>query len=160
MKQFIGLLFIAIAGAACGMVLPQNEGLPLHVAVASQYIDKSETKDRKELKAFLGVDPVKVEWCAAFANASLKRAGKEGTNSLMARSFLEYGTRVDTPQLGDIIVFPRGENELFGHVGFYITEKIIDKKLYYVILSGNQNNKVTLKLYKASNAIGMRRVNL
>ena len=46
-------------------------------------------------------------WCAAFANAILKRAGLPYQKKLNARSFLELGEQVFNPQLGDIVVLWR-----------------------------------------------------
>src|SRR5664280_202591 len=55
-------------------------------------------------------------WCADFMNFVLRRAGGKGTQSRSARSFLEYGKRLDGPRVGAIaILFRRGGNN--GHVG-------------------------------------------
>jgi hypothetical protein len=61
--------------------------------------------------------------------------------------------------MGDIVVFPRGDQGWQGHVGFYVKEQVIDDKLYYYILGGNQKNKVSVELYPADKAIGIRRHN-
>jgi uncharacterized protein (TIGR02594 family) len=130
--------------------------------IAFQYIDYSEATHRQKLKDYIGVDPKRTEWCAAFANAVLKETGVPGSESvsdypLTARSFLQWGEEVKEPQPGDIIVFPRGKVAWQGHVGFYIKSQTIDGIEYYYILGGNQSNKVSIDLYRASRALSIRR---
>ena len=130
--------------------------------VAWQYLDYGETSHRQELKALTGVDPVRTEWCAAFINAVLRESGIEGSESvsdypLTARSFLHWGEEVEEPNIGDIIVFPRGNVAWQGHVGFYFGSVNVNGIEYYKILGGNQDNKVSVDLFPASKAIGIRR---
>ena len=130
--------------------------------VAWQYLNYGETSHRQELKAFTGVDPVRTEWCAAFLNAVLRESGIEGSESvsdypLTARSFLHWGEAVEVPEIGDIIVFPRGNAAWQGHVGFYFGSVNVDGVEYYKILGGNQDNKVSVELYPAHRALSIRR---
>ena len=55
-------------------------------------------------------------WCADFMNFVLKRAGGKGTQSRAARSFLDYGKKLDGPRVGAIVIFSRGGRNN-GHVG-------------------------------------------
>ena len=101
-------------------------------------------------------------WCAAFANAILKRAGYPHTGKLNARSFLDLGEQVNTPRpLGsssdfvDLVVLWRVDpNGWQGHVGFFIheTEDVI------YILGGNQSNRVKITAYHRSRLLEYRRV--
>ena len=126
-----------------------------------KFLDYTEKEDRSELKELTGVDPVRIEWCAAFANAILEKSelpsNKDHKYPLVARSFLDWGEKVDTPEMGDIVVFPRGNQGWQGHVGFYVKEQTIDGVLYYYILGGNQKNSVRVDLYRADRALGIRR---
>jgi uncharacterized protein (TIGR02594 family) len=126
-----------------------------------KYLDYTEKENRSELKELTGVDPVRVEWCAAFANAILEKSeipsNKDHKYALTARSFLDWGEAVEEPEMGDIVVFPRGNQGWQGHVGFYVKEQMIDGVLYYYILGGNQNNSVRVDLYRADKALGIRR---
>jgi uncharacterized protein (TIGR02594 family) len=126
-----------------------------------KFLDYTEKENRSELKELTGVDPVRVEWCAAFANAILEKSeitsNKDHKYALTARSFLDWGEKVDKPEMGDIVVFPRGNQGWQGHVGFYVKEQMIDGVLYYYILGGNQNNSVRVDLYRADKALGIRR---
>ena len=77
-------------------------------------------------------------------NFLLEKAGLNGTNSYMARSFLNIGKHTDLPALGDIVVLWRvGKDTQWGHVGLYVTEDDI----YYFLLGGNQDGTVKIKRY-------------
>ena len=56
-------------------------------------------------------------WCAVAVNGAMGNTGYPSTRSALARSFTTYGTRLDKPVRGAIVVFPRGNNPLYGHVG-------------------------------------------
>ena len=134
---------------------------PQQIVSAYSYYGWTESKNRKELTELVGVDPVETEWCAAFVNAVLHGEGIEGSETvsafpLTARSFVTWGTEVKKPQSGDVVVFPRGE-PWQGHVGFYVRTVMVEGVPNYLILGGNQDNSVSLKLYPATQAIAIRR---
>jgi uncharacterized protein (TIGR02594 family) len=135
---------------------------PLYEAV--QYNGLHERTDREKLAQYVGVDPVRTEWCAAFVNAVLEESNITSNNNhkypLTARAFLDWGTTVSEPKAGDIVVFPRGNQGWQGHVGFYLKTQEINGVEYYLILGGNQSNKVGVKAYRANTALGIRRRNL
>ena len=126
---------------------------------AQEYIGLDENIDRNKLKELVGVDPARTEWCAAFVNAVLDMQDIPGSESvsdypLMARSFLEWGEKVEgEPQKGDIVIFPRGDKGWQGHVGFFIR----DTGKAWVILGGNQDNTVNYSLYDPKKVIAIRR---
>jgi TIGR02594 family protein len=94
-------------------------------------------------------------WCAAFLNWVLLKAGKIGTGSLSARSFLKYGMATKLPQIGDIVVLWRTTKDSpFGHVGFYITET--EKDIY--ILGGNQNDEVSILPFSKYRLLEYRKI--
>ena len=144
--------------------IPPNISVPNDspVFAASQMIGLHERKDRKELKSFLGIDPSRTEWCAAFINAILNQKEIPGSESvsdvpLMARSFLYWGDSVKEPEVGDIVIFPRGDQGWQGHVGFYVMTSADGK--YYYILGGNQDDQVSILRFSATSALGIRRNN-
>lgn len=94
-------------------------------------------------------------WCAAFANAMLARGGLKGTGSLAARSFLGWGVKADKPAVGDIAVFPRGNNTTQGHVGFVAKVNTVAGTVD--ILGGNQANSVNIQTRRISEALSFRR---
>ena len=78
---------------------------------------------------------------------------------LTARAFLDLGQQVSKEDIkaGDIVVFPRGDQGWQGHVGFYLKTQIVNGVEYYLILGGNQRNKVSIVTYRSSRALGIRR---
>lgn len=99
-----------------------------------------------------------IAYCAAFANACLERVGIVGTNSLLARSFLQWGMKVTEPRYGDIVVISRGKESWMGHVFFFT--RMDDKWIYGI--GGNQSDAqgsgaVTEARYARSRLLGFRR---
>jgi uncharacterized protein (TIGR02594 family) len=132
------------------------------IAVASQYMGFHERRQRRELREFMGVDPVRIDWCAAFVNSVLAELGIPGSESvsewpLTARSFLRWGHRVREPEIGDLVIFPRGREAWQGHVGFYYGSEYRNGRRFYQILGGNQSDAVTIELFPARSAISIRR---
>jgi uncharacterized protein (TIGR02594 family) len=130
---------------------------------AYSYIHYTERTHRAELRELTGVDPVRTEWCAAFVNAVLEESDMQSNNDhkypYTARAFLDWGQKISKQDIkpGDIVVFPRGNSSWQGHVGFFLRKVDVNDVEYYAILGGNQSNKVSIKLYRASKALGIRR---
>jgi uncharacterized protein (TIGR02594 family) len=132
------------------------------IAIASRYMGFHERKQRRELREFMGVDPARIDWCAAFVKSVLAELGIPGSDTvsewpLTARSFLHWGRRVGHPEVGDIVIFPRGTESWQGHVGFYYGSEYRNGVKFYQILGGNQSNSVTVLLFPARSAISVRR---
>lgn len=123
------------------------------IEVAKLYHGMHEVSNNKELRQLLGFNPASTPWCAGFVNAIEKKCGRKGTGKLLARGYLKYGTPVDEPQKGDIVVFKRGNSNWQGHVGYFV-QKDGDRIL---VLGGNQNSKVCYKYYPESKLLGYRR---
>ena len=129
---------------------------------AYYWIGLDEIEDRKLIKDIMGVDPVQTEWCAAFINMVLLENGLPQSSTvsnypLTARSFLLWGEEAEEPKQGDILVFERNNSNWQGHVAFYVDTKIIDNRVYYSVIGGNQDDKVSIKLYPESKILGIRR---
>ena len=173
MKYLLGGLVLAISACTISPSIglesnKEEDKIEIHVQRnnptinAIQYVGMTESSNRQELRDYTGVDPVRTEWCAAFVNAVLNETGIKGSDTvsaypLTARSFLKWGTEVVEPQPGDIIVFPRGTSSWQGHVGFYLKTQIVNGVEYYLILGGNQSNKVSIVPYRSKYALGIRR---
>jgi uncharacterized protein (TIGR02594 family) len=93
-----------------------------------------------------------VAWCAAYAGAVLKRAGVAPTGSLMARSYLNWGTAISESRPGAIAVFSRGADPAAGHVGFLLGET----ESGYVVLGGNQSDAVGVDVIARERLLGLR----
>lgn len=140
------------------------EPAPPVVETASEYLGLTERVDRAQLTQLVGVDPVRTQWCAAFVNAILEINNIPGSSSvsehpLLARSFLQWGTTIEPQhiQRGDIVVFPRGNSDWQGHVGFYVSTLTVDGAVKWAILGGNQDNTVSLDYYDPQRALAVRR---
>jgi len=85
-------------------------------------------------------------WCADFMNFVLRRAGGKGTQSRAARSFLQYGKKLDGPRVGAIaILYRKGANS--GHVGVV---RGTDGLGNPILVSGNHGQKVAQSVYPKS----------
>jgi uncharacterized protein (TIGR02594 family) len=80
-------------------------------------------------------------WCAVAQCAIALMAGKvvafKSYDRLRAKSFMKFGTKVNTPMMGDTLVFERPGGF---HVGIYIAE---DSDCYHVA-GGNQGNQYSI----------------
>ena len=92
-----------------------------------------------------------VPWCAAFIGAMLARSGVAASGSLAARSYLNWGVKLDAPRRGCIVVLKRGKGWQ-GHVAFFDREE----NGLLVCLGGNQSNKVCFAAYRKSLLLGLR----
>jgi uncharacterized protein (TIGR02594 family) len=102
-----------------------------------------------------GDDNVETEatpWCAAFVGAMLKHAGLQGTGSLLARSYLDWGVALIEGRPGAIAVLSRSDDPTTGHVGFILGETT--DKLY--LLGGNQGDAVAVASFEKSRLLGFR----
>jgi uncharacterized protein (TIGR02594 family) len=88
-------------------------------------------------------------WCADFINFVLRRTGHPTTNSRAAKSFLDYGKRIDSPRVGAIVVLTRGNNG--GHVGIV---RGTDGAGNIIVISGNHGNKVWESPYPKERVLG------
>lgn len=134
-----------------------SEYLP-PIFYALSLIGYHEQEHRDELTEFLDLDPVETPWCAAFVNSVLAASGMQGTDSLLARSFIEWGDPQEVPQVGDIVVFSRPPTDWQGHVGFFINSEVIDGVEYYRVLGGNQSDMVSIDLYPVSRLLSIRKM--
>lgn len=143
----------------------QAAGVPPSVAnsqpyeLAASLVGKGEIPDRAVISEYLknggvNLDPATTAWCAAYVNSTLNQSGYKGTNSLAARSFLNYGTPVETPQKGDIAVFSRGNDPSLGHVGFFDS---LNADGTIKILAGNQGDAVGYGIMSPDRLLGYRR---
>jgi uncharacterized protein (TIGR02594 family) len=92
-------------------------------------------------------------WCSSFANWVMAQAGVEGTNRANARSWLDWGKKIEKPVPGAVVVFWRNSPTSWeGHVGFYVGEEGNN----VLVLGGNQSNGVNVAKYPKSQLLGYR----
>lgn len=90
-------------------------------------------------------------WCGLYIAIVMKRGNREVVKDpLWARNWAKFGVKVDSPMLGDLLVFSRGSG---GHVGLYIFEN----STHYAVLGGNQGNSVSIVMIAKNRLIASRR---
>ena len=95
----------------------------------------------------------KVSWCSSFVNWALGRAGIRGTGSALARSWLDWGHRLESPLPGCVTVLWRDEPTSWkGHVAFFL--RMDDHDVH--LLGGNQLEAVREHVYPRSTVLGFR----
>lgn len=93
-----------------------------------------------------------IPWCGLFIGYVAAESGKPfSQNMLAARKWLEWGTPVDAPMLGDVLVFSRGAG---GHVGLYVGESADGET--FAVLGGNQGNRVSIAHIERKRLLGAR----
>jgi uncharacterized protein (TIGR02594 family) len=140
-----------------------TSGSPLEVAESYLGLNAGNPEHAKTLSAFfkkaggLDVDPATTAWCAAFLNSVLGASGIKGTGSLLAQSFLKFGTTVSKPTKGDIVVFERGPRGGWqGHVGIIAG---VNENGTLQVLGGNQSGSTSIQTFKTDRVLGYRRIN-
>src|SRR5690554_2385510 len=88
-------------------------------------------------------------WCGLFV-AHCLRASDQFVPKLFyrAKSFLDYGEKIDSPCYGCIVIFGRTGG---GHVGFVVGK---DHQGRLLVLGGNQGNKVSVAPFDTSRVLG------
>lgn len=96
-----------------------------------------------------------IAWCSLFMNWVALKAGYERSNALNARSWLSVGASVETPELGDVVVYWRDDpNGTLGHVGLWVAAR--DGVIF--TLGGNEGNEVQVEGFDPSKVLGYRRL--
>lgn len=104
----------------------------------------------------LGINVVSDEtaWCSTFAAVCVKEALPSEPLppiAVRASSWGKWGRELLSPRPGAVLVFTRPGG---GHVGFYAGESPDGRD--YVVLGGNQGNKVSLMRLAKSRCTGIR----
>jgi uncharacterized protein (TIGR02594 family) len=95
-------------------------------------------------------------WCAAFVGYCIEACGLglTSTRSEAARSYQNWGVRIDKPIPGCVVVFWRGSRDGYsGHVGF-VTGLTRDGHL--IVLGGNQGDEVNEKAFARDRVLSYR----
>ncbi len=119
---------------------------------AMSLLGSNEVAQGGSINAFLkqggvDIDAARTAWCAGFVNSALEQVGVNGSGSLTANSFLNWGKAVDPSQIlkGDVLVQSRGlgAGQQGGHVGFATgATRFIGGREQLEMLSGNSGNAV------------------
>lgn len=97
-----------------------------------------------------GIKDDETPWCAAFVGAMLEHVGIRSTRFESAKSYLDWGVKLDEPIVGCIVVFNRNGG---GHVGFVVGSTSSGD---LVVLGGNQSDEVNYRSFPRSRVAGYR----
>ena len=97
-----------------------------------------------------GIKNDETPWCAAFVGSVLERSAIRSTRFESARSYLDWGVKLDKPVYGCIVVFSRNGG---GHVGFVVG---IDANGNLLVLGGNQSDEVNIRSFPKDRVVGYR----
>jgi uncharacterized protein (TIGR02594 family) len=124
----------------------ERPGLATHPRIAAYYKHTS-----------LGGTPEDstTPWCSAALCCWMEEAGYRSPRRANARSWLEWGDRLDEPKFGCIAVLWRGDpTAATGHVGLYAHDG--DKGKTITLLSGNSGNSVGYSSYGTGRVLAYR----
>jgi uncharacterized protein (TIGR02594 family) len=97
-----------------------------------------------------GIKDDETPWCAAFVGACLERAGIDSTRFESAKSYLDWGVKLDRPTVGCIAVISRPGGD---HVFFVLAR---DAGGDIVGLGGNQSDAVSIATFDRTRVRGYR----
>lgn len=104
----------------------------------------------KKLGAWWSND--EIAWCGTYVAAVMQGRGYDiPKHWYRARAWLDWGDKIDAPDLGCIVVFERGGG---GHVGF-VTGR--DRHSNLLVLGGNQGDAVSIAAFPRARVLGYRK---
>ncbi|MCV3738383.1 phage tail length tape measure family protein [Rhizobium sp. TRM96647] len=161
------------AAGATRMFNPANSnvsGAGSAVDLAGTLLGSTESTNASQINSFLkqggvDIDAARTAWCAAFVNSSLQQIGVDGSGSLVANSFQNWGSQIDPSQVlrGDVLLKANGlsASQPGGHVGFATgATRMSNGQSQLEMLSGNYSggvgkgwfNAVDLQVRRATEA--------
>lgn len=85
-------------------------------------------------------------WCSSFVNWVMKKAGYQGTNNALAKSWLDWGTAITQPREGAITVIKKkgasSDAATGSSTGFHVAFCINVTPAHIRLLGGNQGDQV------------------
>lgn len=104
-----------------------------------------------------GIFSDEIPWCSTFVNWVAWKAGLQYSKKANARSWLNVGQKVTSPEPGDVVVFWRESPQSWkGHVGFFLGVSPDRKRVY--CLGGNQGNRVSVSAYRLNTVLSYQRL--
>lgn len=101
------------------------------------------------------VDSDELNWCDAYVDWVVMKAGGQITPNLIAREWLREGVPVTKPFPGDIVILWRESIDSWkGHVGFFVRQN--DSMVW--LLGGNQSNQVQILPFRKERILETHRI--
>lgn len=137
---------------------------PLWLKVAFGELGVRETPGREDtpriiqyLKTVRGITDLRdeVPWCSAAHNWVYKTCKLPTTDNPLARSWLNWGRKLNKPVRGCTVVSERGSESWMGHVNHFLSYDP-NKTDHYLGLGGNQNDGWTIGSFPFQKVLGYR----
>jgi len=120
-------------------------------------IDNPEVLKYANETGITGITNDEIPWCSTFVNWVAWKADLEFTKKANARSWLNVGKKVTSPEPGDVVVFWRESPQSWkGHVGIFLGVSTDKKRVY--CLGGNQGNRVSVSAYRLNTVLSYQRL--
>lgn len=104
-----------------------------------------------------GMTTDEIPWCSSFVNWVAWKCGLQHSGQANARSWLNTGRKVTSPEPGDVVVFWREHPQSWkGHVGFFLGSSPDNTRVY--CLGGNQGNRVSVSAYRTETVLSYQRL--
>jgi uncharacterized protein (TIGR02594 family) len=134
---------------------------PFWLAEARKYIGQREIAGRRHNPLILRwwtlirapFTDDETPWCAGFVGGILESVKIKSSRSAAARSYLNWGQKLDRAVVGAIVVFSRPGSAWSGHVGFVVG---VDARGNLMVLGGNQGNMVSIRPFDRRRVLGYR----
>lgn len=129
------------------------------ITAARKHIGLKEIKGEKHNQQIVdfwkaikrgGIKNDETPWCSAFVGAMLESVGIVSSRFESAKSYLDWGVKLNKPCYGCIVVFTRDGG---GHVGFVVGKTATDDLL---VLGGNQGDAVNIRAFPIDRVSGYR----
>ena len=95
-----------------------------------------------------------VAWCSSFVNWVMTRAGYHGTNSALAKSWLDWGGTLRAPKVGAITVIRKkgatSDVATGSTTGFHVAFYVSSTPTHIRLLGGNQGDQVKYSSFPMS----------
>lgn len=127
--EMITVPAVASLEALSTVTAPVLNGLPAWLAIAHREMDTGIDEirggaDNPRIVEYHQTTSLKASddetaWCSSFVNWSMVQSGIAGTNSALARSWLDWGQVLERPERGAVTVFRRDGGPTRGHVAFH-----------------------------------------
>ena len=120
-------------------------------------VDNPEVLKYAKETGIKGITSDEIPWCSTFVNWIAWKAGLQYSKKANARSWLNVGVKVTSPEPGDVVVFWRESPQSWkGHVGIFLGISIDKKRVY--CLGGNQGNRVSVSAYRLNTVLSYQRL--
>ena len=139
-----------------GKFIPPNhvsttKWMPIAKAEMGIHENSAPGKHNKRIIEYHAVTTLKATtdetpWCSSFVNWVVKQAGYKGTDSALAKSWLDWGKKINKPKEGAIVIIRRKSKRLDAatgsSTGYHVAFFVRKTTTHITLLGGNQRDSV------------------